>query len=335
MLDRQTLTRQTLRRLIQSYTALVYCVCQRVGFRGEELHDTIRDVWAALWADREKWPPGGPNNEIAFLRTVAHRTAVDKMRALKETKKRGAPTISLHALTRRDDCDPANAKDGSPFRFMVEYEERIDRAMIDHAIRVVASTLSTESEAVILSELDDGPSFGKHVRQKAMRNFRRALELPADAPYRAGVTDAADHLIKAAQRIEREAAQHFDDIELTQEVPCGTDIRANRIDRIERYLPMSAEPRRSGAPASSPTASPSSESARIPSSRACERTPSKRSSQLANASARSRRQALSGSTGATTRTPSPRAASRKPDRTVVTHRPSMLEEESSVSGSRG
>ena len=323
-----TFDRETIRRLIQTYTALLYAVCQRVGFHDEELNDVIRDVWAAVWADRKKWPPGGPINEKAYLCTIAFRTAVDKMRMLKETKKRGAPTISM---TRRDGSDPADAKNGSPFRFMVEYDDKIDRELIDHAIRVVASTLSTESEAVILQHLDGGPKFGKDTTQKGMRNFRRALELPADHPYRAGVTDPADHLIRAAQRIERDAAENHDDIDIMQELPCGTDIRANR---IERYLPMTAERRRSGAPARSPTDSPSSESGRIPSSRGCARTPSTRFSLLANVSARSHRQELSGSTTATTKTSAPRDSTRTPDRTVVTRRQSLLEE-SSVSGSSG
>lgn len=318
----------TFRRLVLRHTGLIYVIHMDYGFRGEDLRDAVQEFWARLWANRERWPTGGPDNEVAFLRRQARCRADDRKRDDRALKRGGdfkaVPLEQVSAVRR-----------SVALRFLRDDDDVIDAALIDHAIRVVASTLSIESEAVIVARLDEQDiSFSKVATQRAIRGFRRAIELPIDAPQGAGIEDMGEHVVAAARRVAAEAAKHPDDIDLSEEVTCATEAWASSPATAS---PMSDEPRRSGARAAPLTPSTSSlvEPPTTPTWRACERRPSLRSPRRPSASARSRRLDLSASTTGTTPRPV-RGAIPRTERTVVSRSPAaMFEEDSSVSGSRG
>lgn len=332
----------TFRRLVLKHTGLIYLVYRGFDFEGEDLRDAVQDFWTRLWASRETWPAGGPENEVAFLRRQARCRADDRRRDDRALK-RGAE-YRMVSFDREDTQERPVAERRCDLGVLRHDDAALDRALVEHAIRVVASSLSSESEAVILGRLDDhGEDFSKVTTQRAIRGFRRAIELPPSGPQDAAIRDMGEHVVLAARRIAEEAAKHPDDIELSvlseEDTACAAEVMASSPATAS---PMSDERRRSGGRAASTTPTPPSarlsetlsEGPTTPSWKHCERRPAPRSRLRPSASARSRRPALSTSIVGKTSTTS-RAATDWCERTVVSRSPSaVFEESSSVSGSR-
>lgn len=320
MLDAPNLTRIAL-----TMTPFIMSRGIRVGFKGEDLLDFVQETLLQLWRNAKDWPKN-VESELALIRKHADATAIDMLRNYK-ARKRDAPSLSL---TLPDGRELADVKAGAALRVDAQQEDHFIAGLIRHAIRVVAATLSPELERVVISRMlngnGDGEDYSKNENLRAMRAVRRAIELPPEDPQAAGVTDAFEHLIRTARRIEAaaEAARRTHD--LMQETTCANDVmtntRENESQKSSEHLAMSGF-----GPSQSRTLW-SATAAAIHTNNTCESTPGPRSLLPQSGSAFSRRQASSGSTSTTS--PSHRHA-RRPEATLVT-RHQMLED-SSVSGS--
>jgi DNA-directed RNA polymerase specialized sigma24 family protein len=315
MLDADNLTRILLKK-----TPFIMSRGIRVGFKGEDLLDFGQETALQLWRNRESWP-NDVESEMALIRHHADATAIDMLRTYK-ARKRDAPSLSLTGPDGRELAEALRVEPMQENHFLI--------SLIRHAIRVVAATLSPELERVIISRMlnGDGEEFSKNENQRALRAVRHAIELPAEEPQLAGVTDSFEHLMRTSRRIEAaaEAARRTHDF--TQETTCANDVMTST--RENESLKSSEHRAMSGyGPSQSRTLWSATAAAINNTNSACESTPGPRSLLPQSGSAFSRRQASSGST--------PTSASsrhaRRPEATLVTRH--QMYEDSSQSQSNG
>lgn len=314
MLDADNLTRILLKK-----TPFIMSRGIRVGFKGEDLLDFGQETALQLWRNRESWP-NDVESEMALIRHHADATAIDMLRTYK-ARKRDAPSLSLTGPDGRELAEALRVEPMQENHFLI--------GLIRHAIRVVAASLSPELERIIISRMlnGDGEEFSKNENQRALRAVRHAIELPAEDPQLAGVTDSFEHLMRTSRRIEAaaEAARRTRTHDFTQETTCANDVmtntRENDTQRSSEHRAMSGY-----GPSQSRTLWSATAAAINNTNSACESTPGPRSLLPQSGSAFSRRQASSGSTP----TSASSRSARRQEPTLVTRQ--MLEEESSASG---
>ena len=245
-------------------------------------------------------------------------------------KKRSAPTVSL---TRDNGADPANSKGYEALQVAAPHEELLDIARIRRAIYIIAATLSPELERIVIARLKngDGEAFSKNENQRALRAVRGALSIPTENPRAAGVPDAADHLIRTAQAIERSASDPSkprQTIDASQEITCANDIWTN--SRESGSMKSRERHAMSGCGLSPSRTLWSATAAAINTARTSESESefSPKSLPPKNASARSRRPAPSSSISTAS------AIGRRAEPTLVS-RHEMFEESSTSAGSWG